>query len=357
MDDLKKLRDEIDTVDTKLTELYEKRLNLVLKVADYKKENNIPVLNSSREDEVIKKNVEHLKNDNFKEPTKDFFKSIMNISKMYEKKRIDCLKVPTNKKEPASPSIKVGFQGVPGSFSYEAFIKYFSKNAPFSNYNTFEDVFTAIKACEINYGVLPIENSSTGGISEVYDLLKRNSLYITGEKCIKVSHNLLAKKGTTLTDITEVYSHTQAFEQSSTFLKNHSNFKLIPYYNTAISAKLVHDRADKNIAAIASKEAAKLYGLDILEENINYNLSNYTRFIIISDKLQYNNSCNKISIILGVSHKTGSLFNILKIFADNTLNMLKIESRPIEGTPWEYLFYIDFEGNLDNSQTKNAISS
>jgi len=366
MKDLETLRKEIDAIDEKLVALYEQRMDAVLGVAAYKNKNSISILNSSRENEVIKNSLKVLKNKDYEKPTEELLKSIMCISRNFQAKKIfsgnlDVGKVSVDtlkyivKEQNSTCNYTVGFQGVPGSFSEEALIEHFGNSVTSKSFNEFEEVFEAIKNEEIDYGVLPVENSSTGGISEVYDLLRNYGLYVVGERCIKVSHNLLGIKGTKLEDIAEVYSHPQAFEQSATFFKNYPQLKLIPYYNTATSAKLVSEKNTNNIAAVASKKAAKLYNLDIIEENINYNTHNYTRFIIVSKNLEISKKSDKISVIITVPHKTGSLYNILSNFAQNNLNMMKIESRPIEGRPFEYFFYIDFEGNLDNKEIKAAL--
>lgn len=251
-------------------------------------------------------------------------------------------------------SIKVGFQGVSGSFSEEALFKYFPNDVDTKNYEQFEDVFIGLDAGEIHYGVLPIENSSTGAINTVYDLLNEYACYIVGETAVRPIQNLLGIKGASLSDIEEVYSHPQGFEQGKKFLSNY-NWHLIPYYNTAKSAEYIRDLGKKNIAAIASKKAAELYGLDILAENINNNQNNTTRFVIIGKQLKVNNMCDKVSIVFSTKHQAGALYNTLKHFAEHNINLLKIESRPVQHTPWEYYFYIDFEGNIEDAAIKSAI--
>lgn len=252
-------------------------------------------------------------------------------------------------------SLTVGFQGVAGSFSEEALNNYFSNNIITKNYEQFKDVFNEIELEEIDYGVLPIENSSTGAISTVYDLLNHYSCYIVGETYVKPIQNLLGIKGARIEDILEVYSHPQGFEQSKDFLDNY-NWKHIPYYNTAMSAKYISEENNITIGAIASKKAAKLYGLDILAQNINFNENNTTRFVIIGKSLKVDNDCNKISIVLSTKHQAGALYETLKHFAVNNINLLKIESRPVQHTPWEYYFYIDFEGNIQDTNISNAIN-
>ncbi|MBM7872115.1 chorismate mutase/prephenate dehydratase [Clostridium pascui] len=370
MDILQNLRNEIDEIDKQLVELFEKRMETVLKVAQYKKENNIPILNKSREDEVIEKNVKFLKNKGFKRAEAEFLKSVMTISRKAQAKEIFeyNIEMKDDKKSeleylvsneaacvPKKDKINVGFQGVPGSFSEEALLEYFGDEVTIHNVREFEDIFRALKNNEIDYGVLPIENSSTGGIVEVYDLLRKYGFFIVGERTIKVNHNLLGIKGTKIEDIKEVYSHPQALQQSGEFLKDYSNWEKIPYRNTAASAELIKNENSKLKAAIGSKRAGEIYNLDIIEENINYNKNNYTRFIVIGKNLELQSDYDKISIILTLPHKAGSLYNILSIFAEYNLSLLKIESRPIVDKSFEYFFYIDFEGNLDSQSVKEAM--
>ncbi|MBE6068098.1 MAG: prephenate dehydratase [Clostridium lundense] len=370
MDILQNLRNEIDEIDKQLVELFEKRMETVLKVAQYKKENNIPILNKSREDEVIEKNVKYLRNKGFKRAEAEFLKSVMAISRKAQAKEIFeyNIEVKDGKKSeleylvsneaaciPKKDKINVGFQGVPGSFSEEALLEYFGDDATIQNVREFEDIFKALKNNEIDYGVLPIENSSTGGIVEVYDLLRKYGFFIVGERTIKVNHNLLGIKGTKIEDIKEVYSHPQALQQSGEFLNDYPNLGKIPYRNTAASAELIKNENSKEKAAIGSKRAGEIYNLDIIKENINYNKNNYTRFIVIGKNLELQSDYDKISTILTLPHKAGSLYNILSIFAEYNLSLLKIESRPIVDKSFEYFFYIDFEGNLDNQFVKEAI--
>jgi chorismate mutase/prephenate dehydratase len=257
--------------------------------------------------------------------------------------------------EDADYEYKVGFQGVEGAFSHQALIEYFGKDAEASCYSGFRHIFHALEKGEIKYGILPLENSSTGGISEVYDLLGEYGFYIVGEKCIKVDHNLLGIKGAEVSEIKEVYSHLQGFMQSKDYFDCHSEWQLIPYHNTARSALYISRENLKSKACVASKIAAELYGLDILKENVNDNSNNYTRFIVISRDLELDSSNEKITIVTTLPHKVGSLYRLVKHFADNNSNLLKIESRPIMGKPWEYAFYIDFQGNMLLDDTRNIL--
>ena len=251
--------------------------------------------------------------------------------------------------------LKIGYQGVKGSFSEEAMISFFGENNKSLNYEKFEDVFISLKNDEIDYGILPFENSCTGAITSVYDLISKYGFYIVGEECIKINQNLVGVKGATVDDIKEVYSHPQGFEQSKNFLRNHEDFKLIYFYNTAISAKHVSKLNDKSKAAIASSRAAKIYNLDILAKNIHDNNNNHTKFVIISKNLQSSKESNKITVSFSLENRAGSLYNLLGHFVKNNLNMIKIESRPSNGELWEYVLYVDLEGNINDEKVKNAI--
>ncbi|MGH4117579.1 prephenate dehydratase [Clostridium sp.] len=351
MKDIKELRNEIDDIDSKLVELFEKRMETAIKIAQYKSANNVDVLNSNREQEVISKGESNLCNKNLKGSLKKFLNCIMEISKEVQSE----LLCSQGKAENPNTELVVGFQGVAGSFSEQALLDYFGENTKTKAVNEFEDIFTELENESIKYGILPIENSSTGGITDVYDLLNKYEFKIVGEVCLKVNHNLMAIEGATIDDITEVYSHSQALSQCSEFLKLKNSWIQVPFCNTAKSAEFVYNSKDKFKAAIGSRRAAALYNLNILAHNINSNSKNITRFIIISKNLEVNSECNKTSVIFVTPHRSGSLYNILRHFSENNLNLLKIESRPIWDKPWEYFFYIDFEGNLDENTVKEAM--
>lgn len=357
MDLLENYRSEIDNIDKEMTLLFENRMNLSKKISDYKKNNNMQIYQSEREELVIAKNISYLKNKEYESFLRSYYMNLMNLSRLIQSKEInsdyDSEKVIKYPKE----NLKVGYQGVIGSFSEEAMHKHFSSIKNTKNYETFEELFIALKNEEIDYAIAPIENSSTGGISRVYDLLKIYDFYIVGEECIKINQHLIGVKGATINDIQEVYSHPQGFEQSAESLKRYENIKLIPYLNTAISAKLVSDLNDKTKAAIASERAAKIYNLDIIDSNINDNKDNYTKFVIIGRNFEVGNACDKSSIIFSTEHESGELYRLLKYFADYNINLTKIESRPNKHIPWQYLFYVDFEGSIKEEKIKRAIAN
>lgn len=354
MGNLEDYRREIDSIDRELIALFEKRMNVAIKVGEYKKERNLPIFNAKREEEVIEKNINLLSNREYSEITRDFFEKVMELSRSLQADLMERNK-DNIKDNIIEGKVKIGYQGVEGSFSEEALRKYFNSYDSIKNYEEFKDVFNALENNYIQYAILPIENSYTGAITEVYDLLVKYNFYIVGEECIKIDQNLMGISGTNIDEIEEIYSHPQGFEQSRGFLSRYDKIKLIPYHNTAISAKLVSDLKDKKKAAIGSKRAANIYGLSILKENINDKKDNHTKFIIIGKELKYNDSSNKISVVFSLEDKAGTLYKLLRHFAENHINMIKIESRPNKHESWKYLLYVDFEGNLNNDLVKNAL--
>ena len=244
-------------------------------------------------------------------------------------------------------NIPVGCFGTPGSYSYRAMMRQFSGKAITPTYyGQFADLVQAVAAGKERYGVLPIENSSTGGITEAYDLIHRYDCRIVGEKYLKVEHHLLAWGDAKLEDIRTVYSHPQGLAQCRNYLKTHPEWDVQPYFSTSQSAQLVQKERRKDIAAIANSTAAEMYGLSVLEENINDNVTNFTRFFIIAPRAEETEGADKITLVLTVHHTPGALYHVLGHFFYNDMNMTHLESRPIEGRPFEYFFHIDVAGSL-----------
>ena len=243
--------------------------------------------------------------------------------------------------------IHVACFGTPGSYSDEAMDMAFTGKAIEPQYfSQFEDVVQVVADKRVQYGVLPIENSSTGGITEVYDLVHRYDCKVVGEKYVRIDHNLLVLPGTTIDDITEVFSHPQGLAQCREFLKHHPSWKLHPYFSTSQAAQHVADLKDKHYAAIANTRAGKLYNLEVLQARINDNTTNFTRFFIIADHMEDGPRCNKITMVLTVGHEPGALYHVLGHFFYAGMNMTHLESRPIKGHPFEYFFHIDVMGSL-----------
>ncbi|NLM21492.1 MAG: bifunctional chorismate mutase/prephenate dehydratase [Peptococcaceae bacterium] len=342
--ELEVLRQEIDELDRQILKLFEARMAKVTEVAQYKKINKLAIMDKEREQKVLAR-IGQLTNPHLKEHAQLLFQTIMDLSKKVQAGHL------------AKTDKVIGFQGLAGSFSEQAVREYFGDRVATSCFTGFEDVCKALEDWKIDYGVLPLENSFTGGITEIYDLLTAYDFYIVGEKIVKVDHNLLVNQGTGLEAIREVISHPQAFLQCSNYLRLHPEWELISCSNTAVSAKMLGESANSRRAVIASKRAAELYGLHILAEGIHNAADNSTRFIIIGPQLQVTPASNKVSLMVGIAHEPGSLYRTLSHFANQGLNMLKIESRPSKAKNWEYIFYIEFAGNLETDAVQKAIEN
>lgn len=254
---------------------------------------------------------------------------------------------------------RVVFQGVEGAYSQQALMRFFGKDTKNYHVETWRDAMEAIAKKEADYGVLPIENSSAGIVSENFDLLAEYDNCIIGEQIIKASHCLIGIKGAGLADITDVYSHPQALMQCRKYLREHEAWEVHSTKNTAGSAKKVKEDNKKNKAAIAAKITADIYGLNVLAEGIQDNPSNSTKFIIVTGQKIFQKGAGKISICFEIPHanESGSLYHTLSHLIYNNLNMNKIESRPIQGRPWEYRFFVDIEGSLTDAAVQNALNS
>lgn len=234
------------------------------------------------------------------------------------------------------------YSGVPGSYAEEAAMQFFGETARLTTASSFGDACAKLAAGEADRAVLPIENSTTGAISAVYDLLSRCGFSIVGEEYVLVSHCLLAKPGTAFAEIREVVSHEQGISQSAEFLAEHPEWRCRPVYNTAAAAKMVAEGEDRSIAAIASRRAGERYGLEVLAARLNRREANYTRFVVVARDPLFAPGSNKISILFTLPHTVGSLCRVLRLFEEAGMNLVKIESRPMPERNWEYLFFLDF---------------
>jgi chorismate mutase/prephenate dehydratase len=357
--DLGQLRDELDVIDKQIVELYEKRMEVCSQVAAYKIENGKRVFDKDRERKKLETVASLTHNDFNARGVRDLFEQIMAISRklqyqmiaenngmgklsFMEMDEIDCKKC------------RVVFQGAEGAYSQAAMMKYFGDEVASFNVDTFRDAMLAIDEGSADFAVLPIENSSAGIVSEIYDLLVEFENYIVGEQIIKIEHCLMATPGTKMADIKTVYSHPQSLMQSSHYLFE-KGWQQISMKNNAFAAKKVADEKDNTQAAIASEMAAKIYGLDILEKGVNDLKTNSTRFIIVTNQKVFASNASKISLCFEIDHESGTLYRALSHLMYNGLNMNKIESRPLAGRNWEYRFFLDFEGKLTDGAVKNAL--
>ena len=248
----------------------------------------------------------------------------------------------------------VAFQGEHGAYSEQAVLTHFGSTAVTKPCTTLKQVFHSVEGRVANYGVVPAENSLEGSVNQTYDLLLESSLKITGEIKIRVSHCLLALPGTQTKDLRVVYSHPQALAQCATFIEK-LQVETQPTYDTAGSAKIIKERRLRNSAAIASERAADLYGLTVLKRNIEDSLENFTRFFVIGLNDASPKGNDKTSVVFGTKHTPGSLHKALSELATRKINLTRIESRPIKGKPWEYHFFVDFEGHRTDPKCAEAL--
>lgn len=354
---LNKYRKQIDKIDTKLTKLFEKRMDVAQKVGEYKRERNMEIFVAEREKAIIEKRTAQVENPEYKKYAADFFENVMRISRGLQSKIV--VKETKCRIETANfdaETLKVAYPGIAGSYSGEALKVFFPNAKNVINTDTFNEVADMVSKGEIDFGVLPFENNSSGAIADTLDLIISHKLHIAGELSIDIKHCLLGAQDCKVDDIDEIYSHNQGFLQSKAFLDTLGNVKCVPLDNTAFAAKFVAESKNKTKAAIASRLAGETYGLKILKENINENSSNSTRFVIVSNKLTSGENCDKISAIFTTRHKSGALCDVLAVFAQNAINISHIESRPLKERNFEYVFHIDFEGNLRDENVISTIS-
>ncbi len=336
---LNEARKKINKVDREIAQLYEERMAAVKKVIAYKVENGLAVFDPKREAEMLNKNLEYLKEDSLKPFYKDFLSKTMENSKAYQNSLLT--------------KGVVGFQGTEGAFSYLALKKMYPNNQ-IKKYNTFEAAIIGVNKGEVETAVIPFENSYTGEVGEVLDLLFKYDLKINAMFSINIKQNLLAIKGTKIENIKKVYSHHQALHQSEKFLADYQ-FELIPYGNTALSAKLVEEKNDYTIAAIGSKETAEVHNLEILVSNINTSDDNQTKFIVL--KKERRESASKFSLIFTVDDdsESGGLVDILHLIAKHGFSLNNIKSRSVKGIAWGYYFYTEVEGDISTTEAKKML--
>lgn len=362
--DLEEIRSRIDYIDRKLVELIEERLEIVREVALYKKENNMKIFDRKREEEVVYKNLSNVKNEELKHYIEIILKDIMDSSKEYQKFKIGSPKKYVNSLD--FNGKKLGYTGVPGAYAYEVMINLLknSKNSDGStgvrakeilSFNTHRELVEGVENGKVDFAILPIENSIVGEVRDSIDLINKRSIYIVGEVKHKIEHNLLGIKGSKIEDIKRVYSHEQALMQCSEFLGKYPEWEKVKMNNTALSAKYIGDTKNKENACIANMETREMYNLELLQPDINNEKENFTRFFIVSNKNLICENSEKISVITSTKNESGALMKLLKVFSDYGLNMVNLKSRPKTNKPWEYYFYIDFEGNLEEENVEKAL--
>ena len=350
--DLKEIRAQIDDIDNDLVTLFNKRMALSAQVAEYKKANNMPIYVPSREREILL-DVATKSGPETANYTRVLYSMIFELSRSYQSKRnaefSGLYKTITESIEntpklfPQTPF--VACQGVEGAYSQIACEKMF-KSPMIMYFKNFEGVFNAIEQGLCQYGILPIENSTAGSVKKVYDLMIHHNFSIVKTFRMKIEHNLLAKPGTKLSDIKEIYSHEQAINQCTGFLEKLSGVTVIPVENTAVAANMVAQSQRMDVAAISSHTCEEIYGLISLVDSIQDESNNRTRFICISKNLEIYPGSDKTSIMMILPHKPGALYRVLARMYVLGINVIKLESRPIPDSDFEFMFYFDLETSI-----------
>ena len=350
--ELEQLRGQIDQIDDKIIALFKERMQGAEKLAMFKKEHDLPTLAPGRERALLARVAEEA-GEEFADYTESLFRTIMAASRSYQNIR-------SGKKSAVYESVKealentpqlfpqrarVACQGIEGAYSQIACDSIF-KSPSIMYFKSFDNVFKAVESGMCQYGILPIENSTAGSVNTIYDLMLRHNFSIVRSARLKVSHNLLAKYGTKLSDVKEIFSHEQAINQCAGFLASMKGVKVTVVENTAVAAKMVEESEDPGVAALSSRFCAEHYGLQTLQANVQDQDNNYTRFICISTKPEIYPGADRTSFMMIISHKPGSLYNVLSKFYALGINLRKLESRPLPGREFEFMFYFDIESSV-----------
>lgn len=334
---LEKARKIINEVDKEMAELFVKRMRAAELVAEYKKAHGLKILDEAREAEVVKRNSELVEDEELRPYYVSFLKDTMAVSRSYQDRLIS--------------GMRVAYCGTEGAFAHIATEKLFPTARKIA-YGDFEAAYRSVETGECDIVVLPTENSSNGEVGEVTDLLFSGTLYVNAACELAISHDLVAPKGTRLEDIKTVISHPQALGQCAKYIHEHG-FKTEEFANTALAAKRVAELDDKTTAAIASAEAARIFGLDVLEKNINQSRSNTTRFAVLSRTERKHKSSEMgvhTILLFTVRNEAGALARAIDIIGKHGFNMRSLRSRPMKELLWQYYFYVEAEGNIHTDE-------
>jgi chorismate mutase/prephenate dehydratase len=359
--DLQKLRGEIDAIDTQMTDLFVRRMGLCAEVARYKKENGMAVVHQGREREILSR-ISALAGDELDSYARILFSTLFDLSRSYQSMLITEASPVEGKIDEALRSTPqmlpkkavVACQGVEGGYAQQACDKVFSF-ADIMYFRSWEGVFSAVQKGLCQYGILPIENSSNGSVNGVYDLMRSFDFHIVRGVKLHVNHSLLACPGADLGGIKEIFSHEQAIGQCSEFLRTLPGVQITVCENTAMAAKLVAESGRTDAAAISSPVCAAMYGLRELRQGVHNTDNNYTRFILIAKNPEIYPGADHLSLMFKVGHTPGSLTRVLARFSALGLNMTKLESRPISGADFHYMFYMDFEGSIYDPSVRKLL--
>ena len=355
---LDNIRKEIDTIDTQLVQLLKKRMDCSLKVAEIKRAENLPVYHPGREQEIIDRIIQN--GGEYGEYIGEIYRYLMACSRELQHTRLcdgQNSFLPRNIEESLDISGNIACYGNTGAFTHLALMGAFGEdniNPVF--YDSFEKVFKAVDSGLVKFGIVPVENSSAGSVSQVYDLLLKYQTFIVGSVNMPICHNLLAVPEADIKSVKTVYSHPQALSQCDDFIKE-QGFEPLEYFSTATAAKMVAEKGDISIAAIGSSYCAKENNLKILKESIQSFKRNKTRFILLSKTPIIPKDREKISLVFTLPHTPGSLQKILTRFSLHGLNLTKLESRAGKNGDFETCFYLDFLGDIQNEKTQALLQA
>ena len=352
---LQEIRGKLDTIDNQMIGLFCQRMNLVKDGGAYKQENNLPILDTGRERDIINR-VSLMAGEDLEHYSKLMYQTLFSVSRAYQSERLraestlmqalEAAAAHAQKKMPQR--VMVACQGTEGAYSQKVTERMF--DFPTILYmNTFNDVFNAVERGMCPFGVLPIENSTAGSVTQVYDLMEKHHFHIVRAVRLRIDHQLLALPGVKMEDIREVVSHDQALRQCGQFLAAHPEIKATPMENTALAAAYAAEAGRRDLAVIASRESGALYGLEVLSDAVSDTGSNSTRFICIAKDLQVYQGANKISLMLSAAHRPGSLYRLLSHISVMGVNLTKLESRPIPGKDFEFRFFFDIEASIQDA--------
>ncbi|MBI0005686.1 bifunctional chorismate mutase/prephenate dehydratase [Gilliamella sp. W8126] len=350
------LREKINRLDQKLIEILAERRQVSTEVIQTKIAANIPLRDLARERSLIKALIEQGKQYNLDDILiKRLYQIIIEDSVLLQQKLLQ-----EKLNQGAISSANIAFLGPKGSYSHSAARRYASTHfdqLTESSCSTFKDVFEKIESKVVDYGILPIENSSSGSINEVYDLLQKTNLHIIGELSLPIDHCVLAIPSAKLEQIDTIYSHPQPFQQCSNFLENYPHWKIVYCDSTSSAMETVAKLNQPNIAAMGNKDGGELYGLQVLEHNFANQKENITRFIVLArDPIEVSEQIPaKTTILMKTGQQAGALVDALSVLRNHNIVMTKLESRPIHGTPWEEMFYIDLQGNVHDYEMQVAL--
>lgn len=337
MNEIEEARAQIEEIDKSMIELFEKRMKCASHVANYKMSHGLPILDKNREKALIDRNVKLIENKDFEVYYREFFENMLDVSKKYQHRLMS--------------GHKVAYSGIEGSFAAISVSRIFP-DAERVSYKNFQDAYNAVVNCDCDVCVLPIENSFAGEVGPVTDLLMDGDLYINGVYELQVAQCLLGVKGSRVDEITTVKSHPQALEQCGEYIYEH-NFQVVQATNTARAAKEVADNKDIHVAAIASRETAELYGLEVLDHDINKSSNNTTRFAVLSKNCverANNDSYNTFILMFTVRNEVSALSKVIAMIGSYGFNMRVIRSRPLKDKNWQYYFYTEVEGKIESKE-------